>query len=170
MSGKNSKAKVMEKRVPGPVKDGLDDDIASFINSLIDQNSQLVNKLEHMDSLKELADRIVLEAHKEAAEIIAGAEKKATAEVRKIINNAKKQIEKDKRKSAKADGILFNGESVSTSPDGRKMCCVLVTRVKKAALQLAEYLQTQGEAVQVTHRGENDCMYQLWEVWSSKYI
>jgi len=170
MTAKNGRTKVMERHKLAPVIDGLDDDITSFINSLIDQNSELVNKLEHVDSLEELADRTVLEAHREAAEIIAVAEKKAMAEAREIINNAKRQVEKGKRRSVKADGIVFNGEAVSTSPDGREMCCVLVTKVKRAAVQLAEYLEAQGEAVQVTHRGGNGCMYQLWEVWSSRYI
>jgi vacuolar-type H+-ATPase subunit H len=181
MSTKNGRAKVMEKHGTRPVMDGLDDDIASFINSLIDQNSELVNRLRHVDSLKELADKTVLEARKEAvsikaeaeekaAKIITGAEKKARAAARKIINRAKKKAEEEARSIIKKTCIDFNEKSGSTSPDGRTMCCVLVTRVKRAALQLAEYLETQGEAVQVRCRDENSCMHQLWEVRSSKYI
>lgn len=181
MFRKSDRTKVMEKQKPRPIMDGLDDDIASFINSLIDQNSELADKLEHVDSLKELADRTVLEARKEAesiraeaegkaAEIMAEAEKKAKAAARKIISRAKKKAEKEARTTANAAHIEFSDKSESISPDGRTMCCVLVTRVKRAALQLAEYLETQGEAVQVRLRDENGCMYQLWEVWSSRYI
>ncbi len=181
MFRKNGRTKVMEKHKPGPVIDGLDDNISSFINSLIDQNSELANKLEHIDSLKELADRTVLEARKEAesikaeaeqraAEIIADAEKKAKVAARKVVNRAKKKAAKEARNTVNAASIEFNDKVDSISPDGRTMCCVLVTRVKKAALQLAEYLETQGEAVQVRRRDANSCMHELWEVWSSKYI
>ncbi|MBM3156401.1 MAG: hypothetical protein FJ004_03860 [Chloroflexi bacterium] len=122
MFRKNGKPKVMEKHKPGPGMAGLDDDIASFINSLVDQNSELINKLEHVDSLKKLADRTVLEARKEAesikteaerrvAEIIAEADKKAKAEARKIISRAKKKAEKESRNAVNAAGIELNDKS-----------------------------------------------------------
>jgi len=181
MFKKSGRTQVIEQNKSGPAADGLNDDISAFINSLIDQNSELVNKLEHIDSLKKLADKTVLEARREAesikveaeekaAEIITGAEKKARTEARKIINKAKKKAEEEARSIIKETCIEFNEKSGSTSPDGRTMYCVLVTRVKRAALQLAEYLETQGEAVQVRCRDENSCMHQLWEVWSSKHI
>ena len=47
----------------------LDGEVASFITSLIDQNAELANKLEHIDSLAELAEKTVIEAGKEAERI-----------------------------------------------------------------------------------------------------
>lgn len=170
MQKKSGTAKVMENYAFRPAMSGLDENTTAFINSLIDQNSELINKLEHVDSLKQLADKTVLEARKEAAEIIAEAEKKAKTEARKILSRAKKQADKGKRKRTGTPRIEFNEQSISTSPDGRKMCCVLVTKVKRAAVQLADYLKAQGEAVHVRCIDETGSTRQLWEVWSSKYI
>lgn len=103
---KMGRAKVIEKNKSETAIDALSDDISAFINSLIEQNSELVTKLEHVDSLKELADKTVLEARKEAesmkaeaerraAEIIAESEKRARATARGIINRARKKAEKE---------------------------------------------------------------------------
>jgi vacuolar-type H+-ATPase subunit H len=105
--------------------DGLDDDMASFINSLIDQNSELVNKLEHVDSLRELADRTVLEARKEAenikteaeekaAKIVTWAEEKAKAAAHKIVNKAKEKAQAEAEKiiaGAKEDASRIIAEA-----------------------------------------------------------
>jgi vacuolar-type H+-ATPase subunit H len=63
----------------------MDGEVASFITSLIDQNAELAEKLEHMDSLTELAEKTVIEAGKEAERIKAEAEKEANAGVADIV-------------------------------------------------------------------------------------
>ena len=109
MSRINAKVKEIERQIPGPALNGPDDDLSAFIASLIDQNSELLAKLEHLDNLKELADKTVLEAHKEAdtirmetekkanddaAAILARAEEKAKAAAQKIVARAKEKAEK----------------------------------------------------------------------------
>ena len=89
------------------VKDGLDqDEVFSFISNLMDQNNELAAKLEHIDSLKKLAEKTVIEADKqaenikleiqeqakaEAASTIAEAEERAKAEAEKIIVDAQQR-------------------------------------------------------------------------------
>jgi len=105
---KNSKG---QEFVPG--WDGLDDELASFINSLIDQNAELAGKLESIDSLMELAEKTVIEAGKEAegikieaekeanaraASIVARAEEKAKAAAQKVITKAKEKAEAEARR------------------------------------------------------------------------
>lgn len=93
------------------VKNGLDEgEVFSFIGGLIDQNNELTNKLQHLDSLKKLAERTVIEAEKQAevikkeieekantkaATIVSKAEKEAKAEADRIINEVKQKVEQD---------------------------------------------------------------------------
>ena len=76
-----------------PPSDGMDGELASFINSLIDQNSELAGKLEHLDSLMDLAEKTVIEAHKEAEEIKKEAEREANARVASIVARAEESLE-----------------------------------------------------------------------------
>ena len=100
------------------VKDGLDqDEVFSFISNLMDQNNELTAKLEHLDSLKKLAEKTVIEADKqaenikleiqeqakaEAASTIAEAEEKARAEAEKIIVDAQQRKAKSDKTIAEA--------------------------------------------------------------------
>lgn len=79
------KSKLQEFVLPS---DGLDGELMAFINSLIDQNSELAGKLEHLDSLKELAEKTVIEARKEAEEIKVEAEREAKARADAIVARA----------------------------------------------------------------------------------
>ena len=56
---------------------GLNSELASFIASLIEQNAELAEKLQHLDSLTELAEKTVIEASKEAKAIMVAAEREA---------------------------------------------------------------------------------------------
>ena len=71
---KNGQQKELFGRTFKLVRNGLDEDeIRSFVDSLIEQNASLLAKLEHLDSLKKLAEMTVIEAQKEADRV---AEKK----------------------------------------------------------------------------------------------
>lgn len=109
-NGRVNKSKGQEF-VPG--WDGLDDELASFINRLIDQNAELAGKLENIDSLMELAEKTVIVAGKEAegikieaekeanaraASIVARAEEKAKAAAQKVIAKAKEKAEAEARR------------------------------------------------------------------------
>ena len=105
---------------------GLDGELASFINSLIDQNAELAGKLENIDSLMELAEKTVIEAGKEAegikleaekeanarsASIVVRAEEKAKAAAQKVIARAKEKAEAEARRII-AEAEKRAGESV----------------------------------------------------------
>jgi vacuolar-type H+-ATPase subunit H len=84
-SGRVNKSKVQEFV---PAGDGLEGELVAFINSLIDQNAELAAKLENIDSLMELAEKIVIEAGKEAEGIKLEAEREANARVAAIVAEA----------------------------------------------------------------------------------
>jgi len=71
-----------------PGLDSLDGELASFIANLIDQNAELAAKLQHIDSLTELAENTVIQAGKEAERIKSEAEKEANASVADIVATA----------------------------------------------------------------------------------
>jgi len=101
------------------VKEGLDqEEVFSFISNLIDQNNELTAKLEHIDTLKKLAEKTVIEADKqaetikleiqeksnaEAADTIARAEEKARAQAEEIIAEAQQRKAESDRMIAEAD-------------------------------------------------------------------
>jgi F0F1-type ATP synthase membrane subunit b/b' len=84
-NGRVKKIKVQEL---DPAVNGLDGELASFLTSLIDQNAELAVKLEHMDSMMELAEKTVIEAAKEAERIRADAAKEANARASDIVAEA----------------------------------------------------------------------------------
>jgi vacuolar-type H+-ATPase subunit H len=91
------------------VKNGLDEaEVSSFISTLIQQNNELINKVEHLNALTKLAESTVVEAEKQAnsikmqteeeakaqaASIIAAAEEQAKSEADKIIAESKQRAE-----------------------------------------------------------------------------
>jgi vacuolar-type H+-ATPase subunit H len=87
MSGKNPGAKDGLRQEIKPLTEGLtESDILLFISSLIDNNSELAGKIEHIDSLIRLAQERVMEAARQA--------ETAQSESRRIIAEAKKTAEK----------------------------------------------------------------------------
>jgi len=93
MTKANGRIKDKEEPKPRPDINGLDDEIATFINSLIEQNAELAGKLAHIDSLSGLADKGMLDAHKEAESILAEAQEKAGAAAQEIVAKAKEKAE-----------------------------------------------------------------------------
>jgi F0F1-type ATP synthase membrane subunit b/b' len=68
--------------------------LASFINSLIDQNAELAGKVQNLDSLTELIEKTVIEAGTEAEIIKKEAEKEANARAASIIASAEENAKK----------------------------------------------------------------------------
>jgi len=96
-----------------PAASLLDDDTHAFIASLMEQNAELISRLEQMEVLllaaQQEAESIRAEAEKkardEAAAIVALAEEQATVAVREIISRAQEEAEKlVYRARLKADG------------------------------------------------------------------
>ncbi len=88
MSTTNGRVKNSKVQEFVPPSDGQDGELTAFINSLIDQNSELAGKLEHLDSLTELAEKTVIEAGKEAERIRVEAEREANAKAAAIVARA----------------------------------------------------------------------------------
>ena len=90
----NSRSNHVPGQDPELITNGLDDaDILSFINSLIDQNSDLAGKLEQIDTLMKLAEEQSGTARAEAERIIAEAKQMAeqTAQEKASIAQQKAQ-------------------------------------------------------------------------------
>ena len=74
------------------VKNGLDqDEVFSFINELMGKNSELSTKLDHLDSLRMLAEKTVVEANKLAQSIKEDAQEQANTQAASIINEAEEK-------------------------------------------------------------------------------
>ena len=113
MSTTNGRAKKSKVEEFVPAGDGLEGELAAFVNSLIEQNAELAGKLESIDSLMELAEKTVIEAGREAegiraeaeteanaraAAIVARAVEKARAAAQKVIAKAKEKAEAETRR------------------------------------------------------------------------
>ena len=87
------------------VKKGLDQaQVFSFVSNLIDQNKELTSKLEHIDSLKKLAEKTVIEADKHAQRIKIEIEEEANAAAASIIAEA------ENRSKAEAERLIAEAE------------------------------------------------------------
>lgn len=129
MSTTNDRIRMSKLHAFNPALNSLDGEVVSFITSLIDQNAELAEKLEHIDSLAELAEKTVIEAGKEAerikaeaekeantsvADIVARAEGKASVEAHRIIAEAKQRSEDsmtEVQKKAEEEVLLMRKEA-----------------------------------------------------------
>jgi len=83
------KAGEIQRRKFRAVDNGLDEaEVAALVSNLIDQNSDLLSKQEHLRSLTKLLEKAVLKAQEEADSIRAEAEKEANAKVAAVIAKA----------------------------------------------------------------------------------
>jgi vacuolar-type H+-ATPase subunit H len=137
---KNGQQKELFGRTFKLVRNGLDEDeIRSFVDSLIEQNASLLAKLEHLDSLKKLAEMTVIEAQKEAesirVEIEGNANAKAAAILAEGTEAAEKQV-KERIEEAKryADVINTGAEVIRAAAEEE------ANRLKAEAAQNAEEL------------------------------
>jgi len=89
---KNGKIKEIWGRQFRIVKNGLDEvEVFSFISRLIEQNADLSSRLEHVDSLKKLAEKAVIQAARQAQRIREEALEKANEEAESIVSLAKEE-------------------------------------------------------------------------------
>jgi vacuolar-type H+-ATPase subunit H len=90
---------------------GLDEDLASFIFSLIDQNAELMLKIQEINGGKRPTDQILADVHKQAESIRPEAEALASARADSIIreSEAKAKLEAEKileEAKQRADAII----------------------------------------------------------------
>jgi F0F1-type ATP synthase membrane subunit b/b' len=111
---RDSRAKVPKagkKKAEGrfwTIEDKLDEaELFSFIESLIEQNSELARKVECLESLGQLAEKTVIEAEKQAEGVREEAEREANARAESIHSKAKeaaKRIIAEARQAAETEG------------------------------------------------------------------
>ncbi len=105
MATKNGKVKEIWGRQFSIVKNGLNEaEVFSFISRLIDQNNALSDKLEHVDSLKKLAEKAVIQATQQAESIKREAAEAANEKVRAIV------IQAEENGKAEAERIIAEAE------------------------------------------------------------
>jgi vacuolar-type H+-ATPase subunit H len=82
------------------VKNGLDEaQVFSAIKVLIEQNRNLTERIAHLDSLTQLAERTVIQAEREAEAIEKKAELAATSKANSIIASAEQQAKSEADKT-----------------------------------------------------------------------
>ena len=130
---KNGQQKELFGRTFKIVKNGLDEDeIVSFLSGLIEQNTDLVAKLEHMDSLNKLAENKVIEAQNEAERIKLEVEQNAKDTASAIIAEAREAAEKNAQDKIEETERI--AETIKASAEGE------ANRIKAEASQKAEEL------------------------------
>lgn len=77
-----------------------DEDLLVFISSIIDQNSELQQKLQELNSQKDIVDKIIERAHEQAKEIRLRAEKETRDRAAAIISEA------ETKAKLEAEGII----------------------------------------------------------------
>jgi len=144
MFGLNDRSK-KKTGEPGmePVANFLDDDTHAFIASLMEQNAELISRLEQMEVLllaaQPEAESIRAEAEKkardEAASIVALAREQATVAGRELISRAQEEAEKIVyRARLKADGEAS----------------VIISEAKRRAEEKAEAIRQDAEKLKAT--------------------
>jgi len=130
---KNGQQKELFGRTFKIVKNGLDEDeIVSFLVGLIEQNTELVAKLENLDSLKKLAENAVIEAQNEAECIKLEIEQNAKDMASAIIAEAKEVAEKNAKERIEETERI--AETIKASAEEE------ANRIKAEASQKAEEL------------------------------
>jgi vacuolar-type H+-ATPase subunit H len=137
---KNGQHKELFGRTFKLVRNGLDEnEIRSFVDSLLEQNASLLAKLEHLDSLKKLAEMTVIEAQKEAesirAEIEGNANTKAAAILAEATEAAEKQVKERIEEAKRYANVINTGAEVIRATAAEE-----ANRLKTEAAQNAEEL------------------------------
>jgi vacuolar-type H+-ATPase subunit H len=137
---KNGQQKELFGRTFKLVRNGLDEDeIRSFVDSLVEQNASLLAKLEHLDSLKKLAEMTVIEAQKEAesirVEIEGNANAKAAAILAEATEAAEKQVKERIEEAKRYAEVINTGAEVIRAAAEEE-----ANRLKAEAAQNAEEL------------------------------
>jgi cell division septum initiation protein DivIVA len=137
-------------------KSGLDEEqVASFVNELVNERDTLLKRQEHLSSLSELAERTVAEADNVAKQIKEEATEQAKAEANTIIARAEEQVQQiieEKRAEAVAMG---EREAEVIKADARKQAESLLeektrevqSRLKDNAQRLYRELLSQLEGL-----------------------
>jgi vacuolar-type H+-ATPase subunit H len=134
---KNSQQKEFFGRTFKIVKNGLDEDeIISFLGGLIEQNTNLVAKLEQLDSLKKLAESTVIEAQNEAERIKSEVEQNAKETAAAIIVEAKATAERDAREIIEEAKWSAEATKASAEEEANRIKAEATQKVEELAIEI----------------------------------
>jgi vacuolar-type H+-ATPase subunit H len=142
MARKDGKVKEVWGRKFKIVKDGLDEaEVFAFVGRLIEQNSELSSKLEHLDSLKKLAENAVIEATKQAKKIKTETRQAASERAREII------IQAEAETKAEAERIIAEAEksSLDSITAAERLAQDMLQAAEERAREQAEQIMAEAE-------------------------
>lgn len=138
MATMNATVTEITGRELGIVKDGMDEaEVFTFIGSLIDQNSDLADKLEYLNSLTKLAERTVIIAEEQAKSIKMETEKKARAKAATIIARAEEK--------AKAEAERIIAEAQESAEESAQEKVLLAEQQAQDIIEAAQVIKTAWE-------------------------
>jgi len=142
MARKDGKVKEVWGRKFRIVKDGLDEaEVFAFVGRLIEQNSELSSKLEHVDSLKRLAENAVIEATKQAKKMKTETRQAASEKAREII------IQAEAETKAEAERIIAEAEksSLDSIAAAERLAQDMLQAAEEKAREQAEQIMAEAE-------------------------
>lgn len=130
-----------------PPGNGFDEELSLFISSLIDQNAELIRKLQGLNSLSELANQTMDEVHKQAETIKSQAEEHAKARAAVIIreSEAKAKLEAENilaEAKQKAQGIIEEKTQMAIQQG-----LLIIQKAQQQALSIIDEVEKQAEGI-----------------------
>lgn len=137
------------------VKSGLDEDeIVSFLVGLIEQNTDLVAKLEHLDSLNKLAESTVIEAQNESERIRLEIEQNAKDMASAIIAEAKEAAEKNAKERIEETERIAETIKASAEEEANRIKAEASQKAEELAIKIRATAQKETQNALCTKRGE----------------
>lgn len=144
-------------------KNGLDpDEVYSFIVELINQNAELSQKLENLDSLVKLSENTLTETRKQAEHIAVGIEREAHNRASTIISEAENR--------AKMEADRIRAETEQRIEDARQERINAAIQegqlITEKAIEMAEIIKARAEeeAKRIISKAEKEAEYARKEV------
>jgi len=143
----NDKFQAVSGLPPLQPASGLDQELSLFISSLIDQNSELIRKLQEINSLSELVDQFMEEVYKQAETIKSQAEGNANARAALIIreSEAKANLEAEQilaEAKQKAEGIIEEKTQMAIQHGLQ-----IIQKAQQQALSIIDEIEKQTEGI-----------------------
>jgi vacuolar-type H+-ATPase subunit H len=129
------------------IANAVDEDLFALISSLIEQNAELMQKVQELNSQKELANSVVTEAHKQEETIKLFVEMVARDRASAIIKEAKTKAR------IEADRILAEAkteaqEIIEEKNDfAVKQGLLIINKAQEKALSILDEVRKQAEAI-----------------------
>jgi vacuolar-type H+-ATPase subunit E/Vma4 len=143
---KNGQQKELFGRTFKIVKNGLDEDeIVSFLGGLIEQNTDLVAKLENLDSLNKLAENTVIEAQNEAERIRSEIEQNAKDMASAIISEAKAAAEKNATERIEETERIAETIKASAEEEANRINAEAIQKAEELAIEIRANAQKETE-------------------------